>query len=73
MSEEDFRDEMLELAQISARAASLGLRLNIQRFWSEEMAKPRYADPKRLLRYGAKVPSLTMTACPPICAATRLP
>ncbi len=55
MSEEDYRDEMLELAQISARAASLGLRLNIQRFWSDEMAKPRYADPKRLLRYGSKV------------------
>jgi hypothetical protein len=55
MTDKDFQDELLELAQISARASSLNLRLNIQRFWSEELAKPRNADPKRLLRYGAKV------------------
>jgi len=55
MTDKDFQDELLELAQINARAASLTLRLNIQRFWSEELAKPRNADPKRLLRYGAKV------------------
>ncbi len=53
--EVSFQEEMLELAQIAARAASLSLRLNVQRFWSDEMAKPRYADPKRLLRHGAKV------------------
>ncbi len=50
-----FEEEMLELSQIAARAASLNLRLNIQRFWSEELAKPRYADPKRLHQYGAKI------------------
>src|SRR5213595_496662 len=55
MIDKDFQDELLELAQIQARAASLTLRLNVQRFWSEELAKPRYADPKRLLRYGYKV------------------
>ena len=49
------QEELLELTQIAARAASLNLRLNIQRFWSEELAKPRYADPKRLHRYGAKI------------------
>jgi hypothetical protein len=55
MTDKDFQDELLELAQISARAASLNLRLNVQRFWSEELAKPRYADPRRLHRHGAKV------------------
>src|SRR4051794_30133259 len=55
MFEKEFQDELPELAQINARAASLSLRLNIQRVWSEELEKPRYADPKRLLRYGAKV------------------
>ena len=28
--------------------------LDQQRYWDETMATPRYADPKRLLRYGAK-------------------
>ena len=55
MTDKDFQDELLELAQINARAASLSLRLNIQRFWSEELAKPRNADPKRLAANGAKV------------------
>jgi hypothetical protein len=55
MTDKDFQDELLELAQINARAASLNLRLNIQKAWLEELAKPRYADPKRLLRHGAKV------------------
>lgn len=55
MGDKDFQDELLELAQISARAASLNLRLNVQRFWQDELAKPRYADPKRMHRFGAKV------------------
>ena len=28
--------------------------LDQQRYWEQTMATPRYADPKRLLRYGAK-------------------
>jgi hypothetical protein len=31
------------------------IRMQLQRFWDDEMAKPRYADPKRLLRYGFKL------------------
>jgi hypothetical protein len=54
-SDVSFREELLELSSIGARAASLNLRLNIQRYWSDELAKPRNADPKRLLRYGAKI------------------
>jgi hypothetical protein len=29
--------------------------MEVLRFWAEELAKPRYADPKCLLRYGFKV------------------
>jgi hypothetical protein len=55
MTERTFQAELLELTQINARANSLRLRLQLQRFWTDELEKPRYADPKRLLRYGAKV------------------
>jgi hypothetical protein len=29
--------------------------MEVLRFWADELAKPRYADPKCLLRYGFKV------------------
>ena len=48
-------DEFLKLMRYGVHAANLDLQINIRRFWAEELAKPRYADPKRLLRYGAKV------------------
>ena len=31
------------------------VQMNLHRFWAETLAQPRYADPKRLLRYGFKV------------------
>ena len=31
------------------------VQMNLHRFWTETLAQPRYADPKRLLRYGFKV------------------
>ncbi|HMK78680.1 MAG TPA: hypothetical protein VK438_03480 [Xanthobacteraceae bacterium] len=31
------------------------VQMNLHRFWTETMAQPRYADPKRLLRHGFKV------------------
>jgi hypothetical protein len=31
------------------------VQMNLQRFWAELLAQPRYADPKRLLRHGFKV------------------
>jgi hypothetical protein len=30
------------------------LQMEVMRFWSEELAKPRHANPKRLTRYGFK-------------------
>ena len=31
------------------------VQMNLHRFWTETIAQPRYADPKRLLRHGFKV------------------
>jgi hypothetical protein len=31
------------------------VQMNLHRFWTETLAQPRYADPKRLLRHGFKV------------------
>ena len=35
--------------------ADYAMQLEVQRAWDEEIAKPRHADPKRLLRYGFKL------------------
>src|SRR5262249_35751501 len=35
--------------------ADYALQLQVLRAWDEEMAKPRHADPRRLLRYGFKL------------------
>jgi hypothetical protein len=35
--------------------ADYAMQLQVMRAWDEEMAKPRHADPKRLLRHGFKV------------------
>jgi hypothetical protein len=50
-----FLQQQLQTAQFSAHVMAAHLQLSVQRFWAEEMAKPRNADPKRLLRYGFKV------------------
>jgi hypothetical protein len=42
-------------AQIPPQAGGPLRQLELLRFWSEELAKPRYADPKCLLRHGFKV------------------
>ncbi|MFL4986471.1 MAG: hypothetical protein ACJ8EN_23030 [Xanthobacteraceae bacterium] len=35
--------------------AEYAIQLQVLRAWEEEMAKPRHADPRRLLRYGFKI------------------
>src|SRR5919204_6377034 len=35
--------------------ADYAIQLQVLRAWDDEMAKPRHADPKRLLRYGFKL------------------
>jgi hypothetical protein len=47
--------QILALLQKQAEKARYMMELRVQRAWDEEMAKPRNADPKRLLRHGYKV------------------
>jgi hypothetical protein len=42
------------LSHIANFSAAM-VQINLQRFWAETLREPRYADPKRLLRYGFKV------------------
>ena len=43
------------ILQFSANISTYALQLEVQRFWLEQLATPRYANPKRLIRYGFKV------------------
>ncbi len=45
----------LQASQFNGELSRTALQVAVQRLWVEEMAKPRHADPKRLLRYGFKV------------------
>ena len=47
--------QQLQAAQFIAHVSSAQLQVVVQRFWEDELAKPRNADPKRLLRHGFKV------------------
>ena len=42
------------LSHIANFSAAM-LQMDLQRFWTETLAQPRYAEPKRLLRHGFKV------------------
>jgi hypothetical protein len=44
----------LALNHIANFSAAM-VQMDLQRFWAETLAQPRYADPKRLLRHGFKV------------------
>jgi hypothetical protein len=49
---------MQALIQVSQAAWTLSLaarQIELARLWADELAKPRHADPKRLLRYGFKM------------------
>jgi hypothetical protein len=46
------------LVQVSQSSWNLSLaarQIELARLWADELAKPRNADPKRLLRYGFKI------------------
>jgi hypothetical protein len=47
--------QVVQLTGFSARCAELTLQLDLARFWADEIARPRNAHPKRLLRHGFKV------------------
>ena len=44
-----------KLLQFTANISSMALQVNVRRLWLHELSTPRYADPKRLIRYGFKV------------------
>src|ERR1700747_3004907 len=47
--------KILALLQKQAEQSRYAMQMRVQRAWDEEMAKPRNADPKRLVRHGYKV------------------
>jgi hypothetical protein len=46
---------VFRVVKCRAELAQYELQMNAQRAWSEEVARPRNANPKRLVRYGHKV------------------
>src|SRR5262245_64955269 len=55
MSDIDFLRELLDFHHDSNLWQHEAFRMQLLRYWDEELAKPRHADPKRLLRHGFKV------------------
>ncbi len=55
MSDSEALRQLVQLEGFNtSRLEHLG-QLDLLRYWSDELAKPRHADPKRLLRFGFKV------------------
>lgn len=55
MSDSDTLQQILRLAAYNTTRADHVRQFDLQRYWDQELAKPRHAHPKRLLRYGFKV------------------
>src|SRR5262245_10338826 len=55
MSEPDLMRQLLAVARYTANVESQRLQMEFAKFWSDEMEKPRYANRKRLLKYGFKM------------------
>ena len=55
MSDSEALKQLVQLEGFNtSRLEHLG-QMDLLRYWTNELARPRYADPKRLLRYGFKV------------------
>jgi hypothetical protein len=55
MSDSDTLKEILQHTAYNTTRSDYVRQFELQRYWDDELAKPRNADPKRLLRYGFKV------------------
>src|ERR1700753_2979191 len=55
MSDANLLQSLVQITNYHATRTDQGIQMQLQQFWSDELAKPRYADPKRLLRHGFKV------------------
>ena len=55
MSDADLLRQLLNVSRFTANLQSERLKIEFVKYWSDEMAKPRNADTKRLLRHGFKI------------------
>jgi hypothetical protein len=55
MSDPNSLQALNHIANLQLVRADRSTQMQLIRFWEDELAKPRNADPKRLLRYGFKV------------------
>jgi len=55
MSDANLLQSLVQAINYQASHTAHATQMQLLRFWSDELAKPRNADPKRLLRYGFKV------------------
>ncbi len=55
MSDDNLLQSLVQVMNYQASHTAHATQMQLLRFWSDELAKPRNADPKRLLRYGFKV------------------
>ena len=55
MSDANLLQSLLQLAHHDALQTDRVMQMRLLRYWDDELAKPRNADPKRLLRHGFKV------------------
>lgn len=55
MSDSEIFRQLLEHARYNTPRRDFLRQIELQRYWDHELAKPRNADPKRLLRHGFKV------------------
>jgi hypothetical protein len=55
MSDVNLLQSLLQLAHHDALQTDRAMQMQLLRYWDDELAKPRNADPKRLLRHGFKV------------------
>jgi hypothetical protein len=55
MSDVNLLQSLLQLAHHDALQTDRVMQMQLLRYWDDELAKPRNADPKRLLRHGFKV------------------
>ena len=55
MSDANYLQTLIQIGNLQAHQTEDLRQIQLRRFWADEMATPRNADPKRLLRYGFKV------------------
>jgi hypothetical protein len=57
MSDVNLLQSLLQLAHHDALQTDRAMQMQLLRYWDDELAKPRNADPKRLLRHATKTES----------------